>query len=429
MTLPPLFENVRIVEGSGRFPVQLEIPESSTLTEGEIERIIALSTWDTDPNQNVEGYEGGRSVLIEREKPIEKGEIQLSGLQISGIGYLKIHVREKISVYAGDSFFPPCKENFMKRVTGTKMSTSYGQGDKILSTRPEYRALGTYLLPELLKKVEKTQEVSQLVLEKMVVPHVEAYGRYLTPELANEDGPFGFVIFPVPSGTMQRIVAEAVKEFTSLDLKNMSGVEAIMAYYAKLTPNICPFFAALRELHDTGYVHLQTHLSNLYVVDGTPYVMDWSTMRKLGNDPEENIANRVLDIKKPADNYDAIFSDIFSGAPGSLKLTSSALMLELMMEIYSGDCQEEINVLAVGARARQVYGRDVTDLEAVIQWMKDQGFEGFPKYKVKPMPRIEYQARLAGSPKSLNQSEKVGRNSPCPCGSGKKYKHCCGKEK
>ena len=24
-------------------------------------------------------------------------------------------------------------------------------------------------------------------------------------------------------------------------------------------------------------------------------------------------------------------------------------------------------------------------------------------------------------------SEKVGRNSPCPCGSGKKYKHCCGR--
>jgi preprotein translocase subunit SecA len=24
---------------------------------------------------------------------------------------------------------------------------------------------------------------------------------------------------------------------------------------------------------------------------------------------------------------------------------------------------------------------------------------------------------------------KVGRNDPCPCGSGKKYKHCCGKAK
>ena len=25
------------------------------------------------------------------------------------------------------------------------------------------------------------------------------------------------------------------------------------------------------------------------------------------------------------------------------------------------------------------------------------------------------------------ESEKVGRNDPCPCGSGKKYKNCCGK--
>ena len=23
-------------------------------------------------------------------------------------------------------------------------------------------------------------------------------------------------------------------------------------------------------------------------------------------------------------------------------------------------------------------------------------------------------------------TEKVGRNTPCPCGSGKKFKHCCG---
>ena len=24
------------------------------------------------------------------------------------------------------------------------------------------------------------------------------------------------------------------------------------------------------------------------------------------------------------------------------------------------------------------------------------------------------------------RTTKVGRNAPCPCGSGKKYKHCCG---
>jgi len=27
----------------------------------------------------------------------------------------------------------------------------------------------------------------------------------------------------------------------------------------------------------------------------------------------------------------------------------------------------------------------------------------------------------------VRSSPKVGRNDPCPCGSGKKYKHCCGR--
>ena len=26
-----------------------------------------------------------------------------------------------------------------------------------------------------------------------------------------------------------------------------------------------------------------------------------------------------------------------------------------------------------------------------------------------------------------NKGPKIGRNDPCPCGSGKKYKNCCGK--
>ena len=30
-------------------------------------------------------------------------------------------------------------------------------------------------------------------------------------------------------------------------------------------------------------------------------------------------------------------------------------------------------------------------------------------------------------PKVKTAAEKVGRNDPCPCGSGKKYKKCCGR--
>jgi len=37
------------------------------------------------------------------------------------------------------------------------------------------------------------------------------------------------------------------------------------------------------------------------------------------------------------------------------------------------------------------------------------------------------QAKKGGAPTNKNQPGAVGRNQPCPCGSGKKYKHCCGK--
>ena len=41
---------------------------------------------------------------------------------------------------------------------------------------------------------------------------------------------------------------------------------------------------------------------------------------------------------------------------------------------------------------------DITDLEILMNW-----------------------------PKPTEAEKKVGRNEPCPCGSGNKYKKCCGK--
>ena len=34
---------------------------------------------------------------------------------------------------------------------------------------------------------------------------------------------------------------------------------------------------------------------------------------------------------------------------------------------------------------------------------------------------------LSNPPKTIVAEKKVGRNDPCPCGSGKKYKKCCEK--
>ncbi|MCS7180250.1 MAG: SEC-C metal-binding domain-containing protein, partial [bacterium] len=39
----------------------------------------------------------------------------------------------------------------------------------------------------------------------------------------------------------------------------------------------------------------------------------------------------------------------------------------------------------------------------------------------------KYEGKQSGIPVMPIRKQKIGRNQPCPCGSGKKYKHCCGK--
>lgn len=42
--------------------------------------------------------------------------------------------------------------------------------------------------------------------------------------------------------------------------------------------------------------------------------------------------------------------------------------------------------------------------------------------------RRESPADGGGRRQPVKKDHKVGRNDPCPCGSGKKYKKCCGKD-
>jgi len=49
---------------------------------------------------------------------------------------------------------------------------------------------------------------------------------------------------------------------------------------------------------------------------------------------------------------------------------------------------------------------------------------GTPKFAV---PVLEMLIEKYGVDLVITQPDKkVGRNDPCPCGSGKKYKNCCG---
>jgi preprotein translocase subunit SecA len=51
-----------------------------------------------------------------------------------------------------------------------------------------------------------------------------------------------------------------------------------------------------------------------------------------------------------------------------------------------------------------------------------------PKQTASPMAKVADATRGGGNGKQAEKidGKKIGRNDPCPCGSGKKYKHCCG---
>jgi preprotein translocase subunit SecA len=70
---------------------------------------------------------------------------------------------------------------------------------------------------------------------------------------------------------------------------------------------------------------------------------------------------------------------------------------------------------AVSTARRQRMATTIDDMEAEFQRRKRRELD---------------QARMAGGDaqvvEQVRRGDKVGRNDPCPCGSGKKYKKCCG---
>ena len=66
-------------------------------------------------------------------------------------------------------------------------------------------------------------------------------------------------------------------------------------------------------------------------------------------------------------------------------------------------------------------------LKEVASIFKEKGWKytiGLEPDKPEDITDLEI---LLNPPKSKIAEKKVGRNEPCPCGSGNKYKKCCGK--
>lgn len=124
--------------------------------------------------------------------------------------------------------------------------------------------------------------------------------------------------------------------------------------------------------------------------------------------PEEAIKGKIFDLAKRFNTDVMHFTGFLDGINTSLK---EPINLEEMEEDTELDFSIDIEKLyfnMLGAKAHWLYNLPQWDNLLTVERRKE----------------ITKEERLSGT---VIKGEKIGRNDPCPCGSGKKYKHCCGK--
>lgn len=131
---------------------------------------------------------------------------------------------------------------------------------------------------------------------------------------------------------------------------------------------------------------------------------------KLLTDPEEVVKGTVKEL---AENYgtDVLhFTGFLDGINSSLKEPNNLEELEEDSNVQLDINVEELYYNMLAAKAKWLY--------TLPQWDNILSEE---KRK-----EITKKQRLSGT---VIKEHTVGRNDPCPCGSGKKYKKCCGANK
>ena len=112
---------------------------------------------------------------------------------------------------------------------------------------------------------------------------------------------------------------------------------------------------------------------------------------------------------------------------------------EYLFEELDDECGTAVMVLAFFA-TRQLAEASYADLDPARQKKQPESFEDFARTVRELFPEalasyanlgrtiFEVMSEQDASYSQPVRRTKVGRNEPCPCGSGKKYKKCCGWE-
>lgn len=163
----------------------------------------------------------------------------------------------------------------------------------------------------------------------------------------------------------------------------------------------------LKQWRDVAYSQ-QADKSKLQKFWASYFVIEKGIYEKLLENPDEVVRGTVKEL---ADKYEVdvmTMAGFLDGINDSLKVKNPIDEMEEDTEVNLGFDKELLYKNMVDAKADWLYELPVWD-------------EIFTEDQKKT---LYMEQKKAGT---IIKGAKIGRNDPCPCGSGKKYKFCCGK--
>ena len=138
------------------------------------------------------------------------------------------------------------------------------------------------------------------------------------------------------------------------------------------------------------------------------YLQEKGVYEKLLEEPVEVISGTVQELADKFEMDVVLFGGFLDGINESLKQPNPVDTIEADSQVTIDIDLEKLYYNMVAAKAEWLY--------ELPQWNKL-----LDEDKRKELYKAQKRSMI------VVKGKKIGRNDPCPCGSGKKYKFCCGR--
>lgn len=141
---------------------------------------------------------------------------------------------------------------------------------------------------------------------------------------------------------------------------------------------------------------------------GSYFQIEKEIYEQLLENPDEEVKGTVKELASKYGQEVMTMVGFLDGINESLKVENPIETMDEDTQVSLGFDKEKLYKNMVAAKADWLY--------ELPQWK-----EIYPEEELKRLYKEQKEST------TIRKEKKIGRNDPCPCGSGKKYKKCCGR--